>query len=223
MINRRRLLALTDYLRIIVRRGWIMVLLALLAGGAAFLISRGQTPIYRSTQVVLIQASRADLGLAEASVRLVTPLTVYLNSRERATEIIEKLDLDMLPDQLQGNSYFAADQLRMTIQIDVDNADGELGNQIAREWGQLLVDYRNAVNQKSRREDRVDAVLVDYPRYTQQSPRPTISLAIGAILGLVLGGILVFVLEYAESGVIRNAQDLTRATDAPLIASIPQE
>jgi len=216
-------LALTDYLRIIVRRGWIMILLAILAGGAAFLMSRGQTPIYRSTQVVQIQASRADLGLAEASVRLVTPLTVYLNSRERASEIIEKLDLDMLPDQLLGNSYFAADQLRLTVQIDVDNPDGELANQIAREWGQILVDRRNAINQISRREDRVDAILPDYPRYTQQSPRPTISLAIGAILGFVLGAILIFVLEYAESGVIRNGQDLSRATNAPLIASIPQE
>lgn len=216
-------MALTDYLRIIVRRGWIMVVLALLAGGAAFLLSRGQTPVYRSTQVVLIQASRADLGLAEASVRLVTPLTVYLNSRERASEIIEKLDLDMLPEQLLGNSFFAADQLRFTVQIDVDNTDGELANQIAREWGQLLVDYRNEINQRSRREDRVDAVLVDYPRYTQQSPRPTISLAIGAILGFVLGGVIVFVLEYLESGVIRHAQDLTRNGEAPLIASIPQE
>jgi len=200
-----------------------MVVLALLAGGAAFLLSRGQTPVYRSTQVVLIQASRADLGLAEASVRLVTPLTVYLNSRERASEIIEKLDLDMLPEQLLGNSFFAADQLRFTVQIDVDNTDGELANQIAREWGQLLVDYRNEINQRSRREDRVDAVLVDYPRYTQQSPRPTISLAIGAILGFVLGGVIVFVLEYLESGVIRHAQDLTRNGEAPLIASIPQE
>ncbi len=216
-------MALTDYVRILVRRGWIMLILALLTGGAAFLISRGQTPVYRSTQLVLIQPSRADLGLAEASVRLVTPLTVYLNSRERAQDIIETLRLDMTPDELLGNSYFAADQLRLTVQIDVDNSDGELANLIAQAWGQELVDYRNAINQRSRREDRVDAVLVDFPRYTQQSPRPTISLAIGAILGLVLGGIIVFVLEYAESGVIRTAQDLTRSVDEPLLASIPQE
>lgn len=216
-------MALTDYVRILVRRGWIMLILAALAGGAAFLISRGQTPVYRSTQLVLIQPSRADLGLAEASVRLVTPLTVYLNSRERAQDIIETLRLDMTPDELLGKSYFAADQLRLTVQIDVDNADGELANRIAQAWGQELVDYRNAINQRSRREDRVDAVLVDFPRYTQQAPRPTISLAIGAILGLVLGGIIVFVLEYAESGVIRTAQDLTRSVDEPLLASIPQE
>lgn len=216
-------MALTDYLRILIRRGWIMVLLAILAGGASFAISRGQTPIYRSTQTVLIQASRADLGLAEASVRLVNPLTVYLNSEERATEIIANLRLDMTPAQLLGNSFFAADQLRLTVQIDVDNPDGEVANLIAREWGQVLVDYRNEINQRSRREDRVDAVLVDYPRYTQQSPRPTISLAIGAILGLVLGGMMVFLLEYAESGLIRNSQDLARTTDATLLASIPQE
>lgn len=216
-------MALTDYVRILVRRGWIMLILAGLAGGAAFLISRGQTPVYRSTQLVLIQPSRADLGLAEASVRLVTPLTVYLNSRERAQDIIETLRLDMTPDELLGNSFFAADQLRLTVQIDVDNSDGELANLIAQAWGQELVDYRNAINQRSRREDRVDAVLVDFPRYSQQAPRPTISLAIGAILGLVLGGIIVFVLEYAESGVIRTAQDLTRSVDEPLLASIPQE
>jgi len=200
-----------------------MLILAGLAGGAAFLISRGQTPVYRSTQLVLIQPSRADLGLAEASVRLVTPLTVYLNSRERAQDIIETLRLDMTPDELLGNSYFAADQLRLTVQIDVDNSDGELGNLIAQAWGQELVDYRNAINQVSLRENRVDAILVDFPRYSQQSPRPTISLAIGAILGLVLGGIIVFFLEYAESGVIRTAQDLTRSVDEPLLASIPQE
>lgn len=216
-------MALTDYVRILVRRGWIMLILAVLTGGAAFLISRGQLPVYRSTQLVLIQPSRADLGLAEASVRLVTPLTVYLNSRERAQDIIETLRLDMTPDELLAKSYFAADQLRLTVQIDVDNADGELANRIAQAWGQELVDYRNAINQRSRREDRVDAVLVDFPRYTQQAPRPTISLAIGAILGLVLGGIIVFVLEYAESGVIRTAQDLTRSVDEPLLASIPQE
>ena len=216
-------MALTDYVRILVRRGWIMLILAGLAGGAAFLISRGQTPVYRSTQLVLIQPSRADLGLAEASVRLVTPLTVYLNSRERAQDIIETLRLDMTPDELLGNSYFAADQLRLTVQIDVDNSDGELGNLIAQAWGQELVDYRNAINQVSLRENRVDAILVDFPRYSQQSPRPTISLAIGAILGLVLGGIIVFFLEYAESGVIRTAQDLTRSVDEPLLASIPQE
>lgn len=216
-------MALTDYLRILVRRGWIMILLAILTGGAAFLISRTQTPVYRSTQLVLIQPSRADLGLAEASVRLVTPLTVYLNSRERAQDIIEQLRLDMTPDELLGRSYFAADQLRLTVQIDVDNSDGELANLIAQAWGQALVDYRNAINQRSRREDRVDALLVDFPRYTQQSPRPLISLAIGAVLGFVLGGIIVFVLEYIESGIVRTAQDLTRSLDEPLLASIPQE
>ena len=115
---------LTEYVRILVRRGWIMVLLAAIAAGSAYTLSKGQTPIYRATQLVLVQPSRTDFGLAEASRSLLEPLVVYLNSEIIAGEIIEELQLDMTPGQLKGNATIISDKFRMVIQIDIDSTDG---------------------------------------------------------------------------------------------------
>lgn len=221
MRGRVKPLSLTEYIRILVRRGWIIVLLAAIVAGSAYLFSRGQTPVYRATQLVLIQPSRTDFGLTEASRLLLNSLVVYLNSRERAQEIIDDLRLDMTPGQLLADTTTAADQLRLTIQIDVDNSDPEIATRTARAWGQLLVDYRNELNQEARREDHVNADLVDFPTAGQRSPRPLILAAAGGVLGILLGGVIVFVLEYLESIVVRRREDLERS-DLPVLASIPE-
>ena len=59
---------LLDYGRIILRRGWIAILLAILAAVAAFGFSKVVTPVYRGTQTVLLVPSRSDLGLTEAAL-----------------------------------------------------------------------------------------------------------------------------------------------------------
>lgn len=212
---------LSEYVRILVRRGWLMLMLAVIAGGSAYVLARGQDPVYRSTQKVLVQPSRTDFGLAEASRSLLEPMVVYLNSQFRAEQVIEKLNLDMKAGQLMGDVTIASDQFRMVIQIDVENADGDVANDIALAWGQILIDYRNEQNQLVRREDRVTAQLADYARFSQISPKPKINGIAGAILGFLVGGVIVFVMEYLESSIIRRNEDLERVADIPVLASIP--
>lgn len=211
---------LIDYVRILVRRGWIMLLLALIVAASAFFVSRMQTPIYRSTQLVLIQPSRSDFGLTEASRLQLNSYAVYLDSELIAQRIIEDLRLDMTPAQLKGNVTIAPDTLRLVVRIDVRSTDGDQANDIARAWGQQLVDYRNQENQTSRREDRVNALLPDLPRYSQQSPRPLLTAVAGGILGLIVGGVIVFALEYLESSVVRRREDLER-DDLLVLAGVP--
>lgn len=213
---------LIDYGRILLRRGWIMLLLAVLAAGAAYFLSTQQTTIYQSTQRVLIQPARNDLGLAEATLRVLNPYVVFLDSRVIARQVIDQLQLDMTPDYLKGNVYIAADQLRMTVQIDTRLPDCDLANDVARVWGEQLVQWRNEQNQQQRREDRVDALLPDAPQCELYAPRPLVNAAVGAVLGLLLGGVIVFVLEYLESSIIRRRDDLERALDLPVLAAIPE-
>lgn len=211
---------LVDYGRILWRRGWMMVLLALIAAGSAYVLSFQQTPVYRSTQKVLIQPSRNDLGLTEATTRLLNSYVVYLDSELIAARVIDALRLDMTPGQLKSNVTIAPDPLRFTIQIDVDLPDGDLANDVARTWGEMLVQYRNEQNQTVRREDRIDALLPDVARYELLRPRPIINALAGAILGVLLGGIIIFVLEYLESSVVRRRDDIER--DIPVLAAIPE-
>lgn len=212
---------LMDYVSILLRRGWIIVLLAVIAGTSAYYLSTQQTPIYRSTQRVLMQPTRADLGLTEASKTLLGNHVAYLDSEFIAAQVIDNLRLDMTPGGLLSNVTIASDPLNLTVQIDVDLPDGDLANDVAREWGNMLIQYRNEENQRARREDHINARLQDVARYDLLQPRPTINAAAGAILGLLLGGVIVFVLEYLESSVVRSRDDLERSTDIAVLAAIP--
>lgn len=212
---------LMDYVNILLRRGWIMILLAVIAAGSAFFLSKQQTPVYRSTQRVLMQPTRADFGLTEASKTLLGNHVAYLDSEFRAQEIIDRLRLDMTPAQLKSAVTIASDPLNLTIQIDADLPDGDLANDVAREWGNLLIEYRNEENQRARREDHINARLQDNARYSLLRPQPVINTIAGAILGLLLGGVIVFVLEYLESSVVRSRDDLERSAGIPVLAAVP--
>jgi uncharacterized protein involved in exopolysaccharide biosynthesis len=220
----------TDYVRIAIRRGWIVILAAVLAAGAAFIFSQAQTPVYRSTVKLFILPQRNDLSLTEATTRLIRGYESWLNSNLRAAEVIERLELDMLAPELLSRAHFQTDQSRLQIQVDVDQpCEGEGDeltacmaqlNDIAYEWSNLLVEWREAENQSARNEDRIDAIPVDLPQVGKYSPKVGINVAAGAIMGALAGGAIVFFLEYMQAGILRRAEDVERL-DIPVLAQIP--
>ena len=211
---------LIDYGRILIRRGWIILLLAVIAAGSAYFLSTRQTPVYRATQKVLVQPTRADLGLTESATRLLQQYAAYLDSQFIAQQVIDNLRLDMTAADLKSKVTIAPITISLQIQIDVDMEQPEVAGSVAREWGNALVRYRQEQNQQALREDRIDANLQDFPTLSLLSPRLTINAAAGAVLGVLLGAIIVFVLEYLESNTIRRREDVERM-DLPVLATIP--
>jgi capsular polysaccharide biosynthesis protein len=212
---------LLDYGRILLRRGWIILLLAALAAGSAYLISTRMNPVYRSIQRVLIEPARTDFGLTQSARQLLNFYSAYLTSSLRAASVIEKLRLDMTPTDLLSRVQASPDQLSLQITISVDLPDGELANRVARALGEELVIFRDERNQRNRREDQVFATLQDNPTYSLLQPRPTINALAGGLLGVLLGAVIVFVLEFLESGIIRRRSDLERQLELPVLATIP--
>jgi len=215
-------MSLVDYGRILVRRGWIIVLCMIVTGASAYFISRQMTPTYRASQLILIQPARNDLGLTEATTRLMNSYQVYLNSSRIAQQVIDNLQLDMLPGDLLGDVTIQSNKDNLTVQIDVDVQDCAIANRVASEWGNQLVIYRNTQNQTVRLEDRIDAIPVDNPRCpTSTTPNVVINTVAGVLLGGLLGAILVFVLEYLESSVVRRRSDVEKTLEMPVLATIP--
>ncbi len=212
---------LVDYGRILIRRGWIMILLGVIAAGAAFMFSRQLEPVYRASQKVLIIPSRSDFGLTEAARQILNSHVQYLDSSLRAAEVIDRLQLDMTPGQLRGNVTIAADQLSLLIQIDADHPDRNEAVRIASAWGDLLLEYRNELNQQARREDRIEARIQDNPVPFQASPNVMINTVVGLVAGIFVGGIIVFVLEFLESSIVRRREDVEAIVGLPVLATVP--
>lgn len=85
------------------------------------------------------------------------------------------------------------------------------------------MEWRNAQNSVLDRQDRIEASLLNYPQPFQHRPNTQVNVLAAAILGLLIGGIAIFLLEYIESNVLRSTQDLERWADIPVLAAISGE
>lgn len=214
---------LGDYVRVLRQRGWLIILLALLTAAAAFGFSKMQTPVYKSSLKLLVSPSRTDFGQAQAAKVLLRGYESWMLSSLRADLVINQLQLDMTPRQLLGDVAVTSDDSRFIIQFDVKNSNGDLANDVARTWGDLLIQRQEEINATLRKEDRIGIEPIDMPTYGLDSPKTTINTAAGGVFGALLGVIVVFVLEWLASGVVRRPEDVDRYLDIPVIGAIPYQ
>ncbi len=202
-------MSLAAYFRVLRHWGWLLALGALLTAGAAYIFSKAQTPIYRSTVVVNIQ-TRLDLGATTSAKALLRSYVKVIDSRTYAQKVIDALQLDRSAADLLSDVTIASDDSSFVIQIDVRDPNGDLANNIAAAWANELVAWRNEQNAKADIAEKVDAVIVDPPEYALYRPTTKINVLAGGILGLLLSGVIVFVAETVEAGVIRSTDDVDR-------------
>jgi len=214
---------LEDYMRIAQRRWWIVVVVAIVAAVSAFAFSRLQTPIYKSSMKLTIQPARTDFGQTQAAKQLLLSYISIIRTERNAAEVAKRLQLDYAPAYIFNQTRMADDAASYSVEIEVRDYDGETANRIAREWAQLFVEFRNRDNAKQRREDRVEAILGDEPRYVQDYPRTGVNTAAGFVLGIVVGVLIVALIEWRESALLRTPKEVERALALPIIGTIPAQ
>jgi len=210
-----------DYVRVLQRRGWIIVLTALITAASAFAFSKLQAPVYRSSLYVQILPARTDFGLAQSVKLLLRSYVSVMWTTEQAQQVIDALGLMRTPEDLKSDVTIQSDDSRLVIQIDVDDYDGEQANRIAKQWGLLLVQWRDSDNQLQRKEDRVYAQILEEPQYHKRRPKTAINVAAGGIFGFILGTIIVIATEWLMTGVIQQPQELEQDMAITLIGVIP--
>ncbi len=214
---------LRDYFRILRQRGWLILVLMALTAAAAFGFSKIQTPVYESTLRLLVSPSRTDFGQAQAAKALLSSYEQWLYSSYQAQKVIDTLQLDMTAGELLGDVRVASDGNSFVISLSVENTDPDLANDIARAWGNRLIQQQNLDNDRLPLEDRIYIEFIDDPQVGLERPKTMINTAAGAVFGLLLGVALIFLLEWLASGVIRRGEDVERYLDIPVIGRIPQQ
>ncbi|MFN2106095.1 MAG: YveK family protein [Candidatus Promineifilaceae bacterium] len=214
---------LSDYLRILRRRGWIILLLAVLTALAAFGFSKMQTNVYKSTLNLLVRPSRTDFGQSQAAKELLKTYEAWLYSSYRAQAVIDELQLDMTAQELLGDVEVASDNFSFMVSLAVENTDPDLANDIARTWGNQLIQWQQQENDKNRQEDRITIEFRDDPQVALDRPNTRINTLAAFVFGALMGVILIFVLEWLESGVLQRSEDVERYLEIPVIGSIPQQ
>ena len=211
-----------NYLGILRRRWWIILLAVALTTVSAYAFSMLQNPRYESTAEIVIEPARPDWGLAQAAKMVLRTYMTVADSDQWAQKVIDRLQLNRKPEQLRSKARFAAEDDRMVITVEIEDYDGNQANDIARTWADLFIEWRDSQNQLQRKEDRVYAYLRDEPRYTQSWPQTKVITVAGAVFGLVIAGVVVFFLEWVDAGVIRTPQDVEQQLDLIVVGAIPR-
>ena len=122
-----------------------------------------------------------------------------------------------------GDVEVGSDNFSFMVTLAVENTDPNLANDITRSWGNLLIQWQKQENDKNRQEDRITIEFRDDPQAGLDRPNTTINAAAGLIFGALLGVVVIFLLEWIESGVMRRSEDVERYLDIPVIGAIPHQ
>lgn len=200
-----------------------MIVVAVAAMVSAYVFSKLQTPIYKSSMELFIQPARSDFGLTQSAKQLINSYIGIIFNKRNAAVVGQNLQLDYSPDRIFNSTKVASDEATFAVQIEVSDYNGEVANRIAKEWAVIFADWRNTENAKQQRQDRVDAVLGDEPVYHQDYPRTSVNVIAGGVLGALVGMLIVVALEWSQADVLRKQSDVERKLGLPVIGVIPHE
>ncbi len=213
---------LREYLEILRKRGWIILVTAVLCAVAGFLFSGLQEPMYRASIQVRVEPARIDWGNVNAVKTLLRSYQVLIYSHQIAQKVIERAQLDMTTDQLLQHMKVDPDESNFTIRIDVENRDPEVARIIAETTAQVFIENREQWNQRQRREDRVDVSIRDYVRNVPLvRPKPKLNALAGGVLGVLVGVLIVLFLEWLEADILRTPEAVKRTLNLDVLGAIP--
>ncbi len=211
-----------EYWNIIRKRGWIIVLVAIVAAIAALGVSAIMPKTYKATIQLSINPARADWGLSQATKDLLRNYVLNIKSHRMTQQAIDRAQLDMSTYDFLANLDVSDDSANLSITIQAKSHDPEEARLMAQTLADVFVEERQQWNSEQDKRDRIYVEKVDDIRDVPlASPKWKFNMLAGAIFGALVGGIVVFFLEWLESDIVRTATDVEQGIGLTILGAIP--
>jgi non-specific protein-tyrosine kinase len=209
------------YLDILRRRGWIVLVLAVLAAAIALGISFKQTKIWQATVKISAVPARPDWGLGNSAKDLLRNFVSNINTHDMAGRAIAAAQLDMSPASFLGQISVSAEPENFLIRIDARDQDSEIARKMARTLADIFVDDRVAYYNTQDKSNRIEVKLVDSViEPTIYRPKPAANAAAGLVLGALIGALIVLALEWMSADILATPDAVERTLALPVLASL---
>lgn len=210
-----------DYWLIFSKRWWLIVLVAAAACTSSFVYSRFQKPVFRSEVELAVSPSRLDYGLTLVIDNLLTQYQKELSTRHLAGIVDDNLKLDLPIDTLLGKVKVSAVSNGYLLDITVDDYDPNRAQDIALVWAQKFIEQHQAEMAPKDPQDRIEVTMLDKPLPgTLSFPQTKQYVLAAGVLGVVVGAVLAFVLEYLDDS-LKTQEDVERFTGLPMVGTVP--
>ncbi len=211
-----------QYVRVLISKWWIIALAFAVTVISAVIFSEVQPPTYRSSAVLQVIPARFDYGLTLAAEQLLRQFANQIHTTNMAQQVVDELQLDISTDRLLADVTVAPIPEDFLIRIDADRPHPEEARNVASAFAHDFVAYHAAQILDIDRQDRVQIRILEDAKYGWVHWPKTKTLALaGGVLGLLIGLLLAFGLEYLESDVLRSPEDVERHVGVPVLGTIP--
>jgi capsular polysaccharide biosynthesis protein len=211
-----------EYWNIARKRGWIIILVALVAAVAALGVSMLMTETYKATIQLSVNPARADWGLSQAAKDLLRNYVLNIRSHRMTQEAINRAQLDMSTYDFLANLDAGEDSANMAITLQAESHDPEEARLMAQTLADVFVEERRQWNSEQDKRDRIYVEKVDDIRDVPlASPKKMFNMLAGAVFGAIVGGIIVFFLEWLQSDILRTVSDVEKAVALTVLGAIP--
>jgi capsular polysaccharide biosynthesis protein len=216
---------LHEYLNILRKRWSLIVVITLvctlISGVASYFIIK---PTYKSDISVIIQkqdnADTKNTSMNYNDVmmyqQLVKTYSEFVKSRAVGEDTIQKLNLNMKVETLQGMLSVAPQGTTEFLTITVKSKDAKQAMEIANQLALSLKDVSKNVT----KSDNVEILDKAQMPTSPDSPKPKLNMAIAFLLGLMVSAGVIFLLEYLDN-TIKTPDDIEKLLGIPVIGTIP--
>ena len=222
-------ISLQDLFKTLKKRMALIISLTIIAITISGLVSfLFLTPIYQASTQILINQEKADVTAVnsqdiQTNLQLINTYNVIIKSPVILSKVIEQLDLETTPTALNSKITVNNEQDSQVVNISVLDPNPSVAVDIANTTASV---FQNEIV-KLMKVDNVSlltpAILAENPAPVK--PDPILNMAIAAVIGLMLGVGIAFLLDYLDT-TVKNEQDIEELLNLPilgLISSIPDK
>jgi uncharacterized protein involved in exopolysaccharide biosynthesis len=215
---------LWEYIEVLWRWGWVILLVTVLCAGAAVGFGKLQTPRYTSAVEITVAPVRIDQGLSQTVVNLLSNYVAAIQSEGMARRVIQRLSLTGVdPAELRRRIVAEATSEDYKITIEATDVDPALAQRMAQASAELFAGDVAAYAAKLDPQDRLQATPLNGGAQPANKtwPRNKLLAFLGVGGGLMLGLLTALGLEWSREAPLLTPSDLESATGLAVVGSIP--
>ena len=216
---------LREYFAIIKKRFWIIALITVVAMVVSGVVSFFMlSPVYeaKSTLIVNTEKSEETQMITGDQFTVTQKLAVtygeIIKSRTVLEDVISNLKLDSKYEQLAGKITVSPVKDTQIISISVQDTNPKKARDIANEIPKVFEKEVKRITKAN------DIQVIDKAILPQGAIKPNkmMNVAIAAVLGMMIGLFVVFLIEYLDNK-IKTPQDIEKHLGLSVIGVIPNE
>ena len=225
---------LRHYLSVLRGRIWLIVCATLVAAGAG-LAASSSTPTYTATSTLYLGARSISLEPSAGELttdrlaaldRIALTFSRMIDSEPVAERAIQELGLQLDPELVVAETNVEPEPATQLLYVAVSDRDADLAQRLSNALADSFVD---AVQEFEPGQADVEGSVPRLPAYvferaqvpTQPDPTDQVrTVLLATLFGLMSGMALVLLIDYFDVS-LRNAADVERRLELPVLGVIP--